>query len=505
MNLLENLLSRMGYQRIQKRSRYDFATQDRLTNDWVSTTVSANSKLQYNLPVMRARAREMRDNDTYAQKFVQMVRCNVVGEKGVHLTMRAMIDGPGGTRLDMDANRRIEQAWNEWSKPENCTVTGRLHWRDVQRLAMDSIVSDGEVLILKRRGSGAGRFNFNIRLLESDYLDHTLTKGLEGGRRITMGVEHDANHKPLAYWLHKDNPSNTTGLGTLNRQHIRIQAEDVIHAYIQRRPEQARGIPWLVVSGARMNMLSGYEESEAVAARVAASKMGFLKRTGAQQYSGEEDAAGNRLMDVSPGSFETLPVGMEVQSFDPQHPNSSYAEFVKASLRGVAAGLGVTYHSLASDFESVNFSSGRLASREEQDFYKAIQCWFVDAIVNNVFTEWLALQLGVTLPSLPANKFEKFNRPEWRPRRWSYIDPQKEIQANVTAIQAGLTSRTRVLSELGIDFNDVAQELAQEKETLAALGLPTGAAPAANPAPAETKTMEEDEDTKTDDDGGPAV
>jgi capsid protein len=58
-----------------------------------------------------------------------------------------------------------------------------------------------------------------------------------------------------------------------------------------------------------------------------------------------------------------------------------------------------------------------------------------------------------------------------------WIDPLKEVQANVSALGAALTSRTRVLKEMGIEFEQVAQELASENELLTTLGLPVNTSP----------------------------
>ena len=52
------------------------------------------------------------------------------------------------------------------------------------------------------------------------------------------------------------------------------------------------------------------------------------------------------------------------------------------------------------------------------------------------------------------------------------FDPLKEINADIAAIGACLSSRTRRLREQGLDFYDVADELAAENEYLKGLGLP---------------------------------
>ena len=96
------------------------------------------------------------------------------------------------------------------------------------------------------------------------------------------------------------------------------------------------------------------EEAEITAARVAACKMGFLVKDKADGYVGDMDEAGNTLMEVEAGAIEELPMGTRFESWNPDHPVGNYSAFVKSCLRGIAAGLGVSYNMLANDLEGVN-------------------------------------------------------------------------------------------------------------------------------------------------------
>lgn len=60
---------------------------------------------------------------------------------------------------------------------------------------------------------------------------------------------------------------------------------------------------------------------------------------------------------------------------------------------------------------------------------------------------------------LPANKMDKFNAPNWQPRGWSWVDPEKDMNAAILGIQNGLKSRTQILAELGVDLEDVYEAL----------------------------------------------
>ena len=59
----------------------------------------------------------------------------------------------------------------------------------------------------------------------------------------------------------------------------------------------------------------------------------------------------------------------------------------------------------------------------------------------------------------------------WRPRGWSWVDPWKETQASIEAINAGLSTLTQELSKQGLDIQEVLIERASELELANSLGL----------------------------------
>ena len=158
-----------------------------------------------------------------------------------------------------------------------------------------------------------------------------------------------------------------------------------------------------------LKMLHGYREAELVAARVSAAKMGFITSPDGDGYTGEDlEDTHAPIMNAEPGSFEQLPAGMTVQSFDPQHPVTAFSDFHKAVLRGISSSLGVSYAALASDLESVNYSSIRQGALDERDHYRTLQQLMIDHFVMPVFEAWLAAAMTSGSVNLPMTKYEKF-------------------------------------------------------------------------------------------------
>jgi capsid protein len=88
-----------------------------------------------------------------------------------------------------------------------------------------------------------------------------------------------------------------------------------------------------------------------------------------------------------------------------------------------------------------------------------------------VFERWLAVQLLAQNIKLPATRFDKFNKPQFIARRWSWVDPKKDIEASILALDNGLSSRSDVLAEEGKDFYAMLQSLKREKQLAEAAGI----------------------------------
>jgi lambda family phage portal protein len=481
----------------QRRS-YAAAQVNRLTQGWSTVSASANSDIYRSLDAVRARSRKLANDDEYVKKWLAMVETNVVGPDGFRFQAR-VYDKPG--QPDTLANNAIEGAWDRFCKIGVCDVTGQQDMAGLEQLAIKAAARDGEYLGQFIRGADAGNpFGLAIQMLDTDRLATSLNRPAEGGANaIRMGVEVNRFGRPVAYWLKTAHPGDmyqTTS--TIRGDNCeRIPAEDILHGFIRERPEQVRGMPWAHAAMLRLNNLGGYEEAAVIAARVGASKMGFFTTPDGQGevvstgQDDDEEGNGALTMDADPGVFQSLPEGVQFQPFNPDYPTAMYADFVKANLRGVSSGLGVAYHALANDLEGVSFSSIRSGTLEERDSWMLIQGWFSKSFMERVQTEFLkhALLFGqIILPNgstLPLSKIDKFSPHTWQGRRWEWVDPLRDIEADIAAIKAGLKSPQSVAAKLGWDYEDLLIEIKAAEALRESLGvkLPGPSAQPAAPAP----------------------
>lgn len=481
---------------------FEAAAINRLTQSWVSSVQAIDQELRGDLDRMRARSREMRRNNEYAKKFIRAVRNNIVGPVGFTLQC-TVTDGPD--RPDALANNAIEWAFYEWSQRGACEITGRMSFVGLCQAVAMGAATDGEFLVRRVIGPAASNaWGYALQYIDVARLATNLNRAPGNGQNaIIMGVEVDAYSRPVAYHLRPLGHQN--GVPTRADYEV-IPASDILHGFLCEEAEQTRGIPWMHAAMRRLHDLGGYREAAIIAARIGASKMGFYEIPDGDPgtLADGTDADGVPYTEVDAGQFGVLPPGYKFTTFDPTYPHDQFDAFNKACLRGISSGFGVAYHSLASDLEGVNFSSSRAGTLEERDEWMVLQGWFVDTFLRPVFLDWLNVSLlaGVIKnpngSALPVTKADKFRAHSWQGRRWSWVDPFKDLQATALAMDRYLKSPQQVASEMGVDIEDVLDQVKRFQDMLKAKGLKANPAAATKPAADAGKDDEETAD-ETDD------
>ena len=454
--ILEKLFKKMGYVK-SRRSAFTGAGTGRLYSSWPTTNLSADAELRTDLNTLRSRSRELERNNDYAKKFIRMVKTNVVGSAGIIL--QGQIQNKAG-QADSAANKQVEENFREWSKKGNCDVTGDLTFREIQKIAIASMARDGEILVRKVRGYD-NPHQFALQLIEADHLDTNYNETLSNGNRIKMGVELDTWGRRKAYWIFNTHPGDLP-FGQTYGERIRIQAADMIHLFIPHRISQTRGIPWMHAALTRLNMLGGYEESELVAARIGAAKMGFFTTEQGDRYTGDDETDGQPITEAEPGTFEQLPMGMKFEQFDPTHPTTAFEAFEKRILKGISSGLDVSYNYLANDLSDVNYSSIRAGILDERDVWRDLQAWLSEHFLMPIYLEWLKMALVQKIIPGSFSNIEKYKNIKWQARGWPWVDPKSDMLAAGLAVKNGFKTATDIVGEQGKNYEDVIKQLVQE-------------------------------------------
>jgi lambda family phage portal protein len=468
----------------RRKRAYAAASTGRLFADFPGSERSADSELYPAISRMRARTRDLARNNEYARRYLDLLKTNLVGDRGFTLQSKAL-DSVG--RLDSSGNAALEAAWRAWGRLGNPTVDGRLSWIDAQRLAVEGLARDGEVFIALHRGTGF-HDSFALEFIEPDQVDEEKTERLEDGRQIRMGVEMDKFHRPIAYHVLANHPGDYDfATQVYSPKHRRIPASQMVHVFVPLRAGQTRGEPWMASALSSIKQLGALREAAIVNARIGASKMGFFTSQSGDQFVPDDEMDNIPIMEAEPGTFHQLPTGVSFSAFDPQYPSNEFDDFHKACLKAVASALGVSYTSLSNDLEATSYSSIRQGALEERDHYRSLQSFMLEHFVRPIFDRWLESAMEMDSFGIPLRQYERFrDAAEFRGRAWNWVDPQKEMNAALMGLKAGVLSLQDVASNYGKDVEELLSQIARDKSLMEQFGIQYALEPyGANTLPVE--------------------
>lgn len=471
--------------KIEKRG-FEAAKISRLTSDWRVAEDYIDNTIYNDIKRIRGLSRDLSLNNDYYKRYLSLHVNNVVGPNGFKLKVTGYDyyyeNNILKYNLDTVGNQLIEEHFNTWGKEKLCEVTKKYSFNDLCRVIDESLVRDGEVLIREIKNKSVNKYGYSLQILRIDRLDELFNKDLPNGNYIKMGIEFNSYGKIIAYHIRKKTSSDSKVTSVLQlSDYERIEASEIIHLFKIKFPEQTRGFPHGHTAMVSLKMLGSLTESALVSARVGAAKMGFFKQTknsnGVETLADSEEN-GELFTEVSPGEFGVLPDGWEFESFNPDYPSQQFEPFFNNILRGVASGLNVNYNLLANNLAEVNYSSIRAGVLDERSFWIEEQNFLIDSLLSRVYKNWLeqallneAITYKITNKAIPFSKFEKFKEHNFIGRRWAWVDPLKDIQSSIKAIDYNLKSREQITLEEGVDYEDVLIAINKERELASKYGI----------------------------------
>ncbi len=465
--------------------------------EWAFLPEDINAMLRTDLRRLRARSRDLARNDDTVRRFLSLLKQNVLGHSGIIFQAKNKL--AGSKQLDEKFNAEIEREYGLFCRKrrrggffESPSACGQMTLEEIAWLALWSKAIDGECFIQILHGYPHNRHRFAVRFLNPDLLDSNYCvepqSGKGGRNRIEMGIEFDEFQRPVAYHFHQLSPAGKL-LRRAARRH-RIPASQIIHFYRREYVGQIRGIPDFAAVMHKTKMLNGVHEAIVVGWRVAAAKMGFFTSSNPEYMFSEEEGGSSQFdaasIEATPGSFDMIPPGLDLKLFDPDYPSSTYESGHKVFLQQIANGLNVSSPSLSNNYSDVNYSSLRQAILEDREGWRCIQREMINGFYQPLFDEWYDWTVHVMqLVEVPPSRRHLDPAVVWQPRGWAWIDPLKEVNAQVTAINENLRTRQSIIAETsGADFRDTADALAEEKRVLVERDLFSGKTTG---GPAQTK------------------
>jgi lambda family phage portal protein len=451
--------------KVKVRAKYDAAqTNTDNSKHWAnSDSLSANAA---NSPSVRAtlrkRARYEIANNSYAKGIVTTLANDLIGT---------------GPRLQMltpnpELNKSIEKKFNKWADEIDLA-------RKLRTMKMAK-VGDGEGFgILTNNPNLLSPVKLDLRLVEADQIATPWM--LRGVESYIDGIELDKWGNPKRYYVLKNHPGDTSGVGNFD-DYFEISVDYMVHWFRMDRPGQARGVPEITPALPLFAQLRRYTLAVIAAAETAADFAAVIQSKNAPDTN-DTDFEAMDVLELEKRMATMLPAGYELGQLKAEQPTTTYDMFKKEILNEIARALNVPFNIAAGNSSGYNYASGRL---DHQTYYKSVrveQDELALLALDKIFTAWLyEASLVDDIPLLAD-----------APHQWfwdgtEHVDPQKEANAQSVRLLNHTTTYAAEFAKQGKDWETELQQAAKELELMKKLGLTVAEQPKEQP-----KEEEEDE------------
>lgn len=411
------------------------------------------NKIKYNQDIfnqlnnLRSASRQAYQNDSYFKRYVNLMKQNVIGADGFQLQNRAEFNGIKNALI----NSGVENAWKEFIGVGNCDVTKKLSLNDILYSTIAGEIVDGEcfIRIVKNYNN---KYGIALQLIDVNAIN---TNYNDSSRNIIMGIKYDDFNVPVSYFVStKSSGTETTGDVLIYKE---IPASEMLHIFDLEFIGQTRGVPKSAPVLVNLHNLKEFMVNANINAAIGASKLGAIKAS-------EDSYIDDTLeFDDQAGGFLRLMPGEELQAWDPKFPDD-INPFIKATIRNIAAGFNISYHTLAGDLEGVNYSSARVGTIEDREHYKRYQKMIINQLLIPLFNAFVEQQtLMRTIKGLNASNYIDLSKPYFMPKGFAWVDPVKEIRSQSLAISSGLKTFSDVAAENGYDRDELINKMVEDQ------------------------------------------
>ncbi len=410
--------------------------------------------------------------------------------------------------LDKETARTIQAQerviYNSWAPFAD--AGRRMGFGEIQYLIQRNMLEYGEYLVLLPMLKDPVR-PYSLACMVMHPLRLATPSDLISNDNIRDGIELGDYGEPVAYWIKNVNGNNPSAyLANTSANFTRVFARkghrwNVLHGYVQNSPDQVRGMPFFAPAMKYFRDLNDYLDAELVSNVVTAAFSVFIETgaadplTAAELYANhtEKDTDDKqseiRYQELMPGAIMYGETGQKPHPISGDRPGPTFAIFVKEIKKALAMSLNMPYVSLFHDVEETNYAGFRAAMLDAWRVFSFRRAWLGNRFngpIRKMLLEEAWLRRDLDIPDF-------YNMPDaWCACQWTgspkgNIEPIKEVQADILAINNHLKTRATAISERGSEWRSTFEQLEEEEEEIDAKRLirPIGIDPGPTDPPSE--------------------
>lgn len=446
---------------IQESARtYDGAKPNRFTKNKKISDGNAAQELisSGDIAKLRKTSRYLYMNSPIARAAIKAFVAATVG-KFVTVQFRAT-DKEGNPLTDV--NKVLNRLFKIWSN--RCDLRGKKTLNQFIRQACEQYMITGEYFIQKLYRDDP-ICQLRLSSVDSDLIDHT-----KNTDTIIGGIEFDKDWKPKSYYLVTDDISSKK-----KKNEKKINAEDMIHSYLEDRPGQVRGEPWLAPV---MDML--WSANRAFASELMSlevqSCLSVVYKSGTGQVGGRSaifGAGGSNIQDATAGVTQKLapatiigiPAADDIKIIDPSKPSGAFTAFIDKVIEITTSAINISYAKTTKDYSKGNFASQRMGELDVRRQCAIIQdSLLVSDIIKpivEIFVKDCILKGHIKASDFAVNPdlYTQFDA-SFQP--YEYMQPLQDAQADMIKFNSKLYSMDELLD--GADPEEHIKKLGEHRK-----------------------------------------
>jgi len=452
---VDRLVARQKLQNFQ----YDAVKYNRERKGPSALSGAEDYRSNYDRVELMKRARDLADNVGLVRSLLMKFATHVAGS----ITYQARCTDPV-------VNTEVEAYWNEWW--DRCDISTRHTGGMLMQVAVMSMLRDGDfVFVLVRDSNG----DLKIQGIEADRLGDPFK--VYTSLELIGGIHIDRNTgAPTAYDIYN------RSIGDFYSYQTTISASQCFHLFDPLRIDQYRGVSAFHTAINDATDIYDIINYEKMAARVASSQSGIVKRNNnnaadLSTLTNDEDLSGNtiKLETIESGKISYLEPGEDIIfPSGPSRPSGAFAEFHKILLRNICLGLGIPY-SFAVDPAAMSGPTARLEMQQAGRTFKRYQSLLNDKILRPIKN--IVIADAVARGLIKENEGARTTRGIFNFGANVSIDLGRESASAIAEFKSGLRTAHDIYAERGGDAESAMRIRAQEAKLIQDLAKEYGVPP----------------------------
>ena len=466
---------------------YAGAKRNRLKSGPAPLLMSADANLDgWTLDRLRSESQRLMRNSPIARAMVKRLVDRTVGSG---MTLQC-------TTTSRDWNEKAEAMFACWAS-DYCDRRGLMSHGQLQRLAIRSMIVDGDLGFIETKGLGEGEQDvLRLQAIEAQRIGGMngwgpgpgAGGGAGGGGGVgnsnasagtdeattVNGVRMDAGGRPLEFAVVAFNKSGT-GLAAGSSSARWINAADFIFVACPVMASQTRGEPRLAALINLSGAMNEYIAATVQAAQVGACQAMIVESAAPAEMQaailGEtvtvEDGSEQRIERIESGQIRYLGLGEKMTAFRPEQPTTQFGDFLRMLMRIAGTDMDLPLELVLLDHSQSTAYAGRAALATVKSAIDDVRAFLIRVMLRRNYVR----VIGALIAAGKLEFIEDWQKHRWVPPAQPSFEPEKDAAAAKLMIENNLTTKQEVLSQQGMDLETVLEQRAREKKMEAELDV----------------------------------